>query len=214
MTLPFQGATTIGQWTEGELAAFVRRVAANNTELPAGLKLNDLVVENLLVEGILDLGSVTEGSPDSTSGIIQMYGGSTAPTGYLLCDGSAVSRTTYAALFVAISTRYGSGDGSTTFNVPNFNQKFPLGKAASGTGATLGDTGGSIDHTHTGPSHSHTATTNMSVTGTNLGTTPGSFGWVFTNGVASPSVTVGSGGTGNTGSANPPYLVVNFIIKT
>jgi microcystin-dependent protein len=87
---------------------------------------------------------------------ITAYAGATAPTNWLLCDGSAVSRTTYASLFTIIGTVYGAGDGSTTFNLPNLSQRFPLGKASSGTGATLGGTGGAIDHTHTGGSHTHT----------------------------------------------------------
>jgi microcystin-dependent protein len=78
------------------------------------------------------------------------FGGSTAPTGWLLCNGAAVSRATYAALFLIIGTTYGVGDGSTTFNVPDNRGRFGLGKAASGTGVTLGSTGGAIDHTHTG----------------------------------------------------------------
>jgi microcystin-dependent protein len=82
----------------------------------------------------------------------------TPPTGYLICDGSAVSRTTYANLFGVMGTAFGSGNGSSTFNLPDLRQRFPLGKAASGTGATLGETGGSIDHRHTGPSHTHTIT--------------------------------------------------------
>ena len=92
------------------------------------------------------------------SGVISQYAGTTAPSGWLLCDGSAISRTTYASLFSIIGTVYGAGNGSTTFNLPNFKQKFPLGKADSGTGSTLGSTGGSIDlqHQHTGPSHYHT----------------------------------------------------------
>lgn len=53
------------------------------------------------------------------TGSIKPFAGTTIPNGYLLCDGSAVSRTTYAALFAVIGTTYGSGDGSTTFNVPN-----------------------------------------------------------------------------------------------
>lgn len=53
------------------------------------------------------------------AGMLAPYAGSAAPTGWLLCDGSAVSRVTYAALFVVISTTYGAGDGSTTFNIPN-----------------------------------------------------------------------------------------------
>lgn len=89
------------------------------------------------------------------AGSILMYGGASAPTGYVLCDGSAISRSTYAALFAVLSTTYGVGDGSTTFNVPDLRQRFPLGKAASGTGNTLGGTGGNIDHTHIIRGHYH-----------------------------------------------------------
>jgi len=90
------------------------------------------------------------------TGFIFPNGSSSVPTGYLLCDGSAVSRSTYSALFTAIATNYGVGDGTTTFNLPDLRGRFPLGKATAGTGSTLGGTGGSLDHTHTGPSHTHT----------------------------------------------------------
>jgi hypothetical protein len=65
------------------------------------------------------------------TGAILMYGAAVAPTGYLLCDGAAVSRTTYAALFAAVGTTYGAGDGSTTFNTPNFPNAFPIGAGAT-----------------------------------------------------------------------------------
>lgn len=81
-------------------------------------------------------------------GTIAMWGTATAPTGWLICDGAAVSRTTYQGLFELWGTSFGAGDGSTTFNLPDMRQRFPIGKAASGTGATLGGTGGTIDHTH------------------------------------------------------------------
>lgn len=61
------------------------------------------------------------------SGAISMFGGLVVPSGWLLCNGQAVSRTTYAALFAAISTYYGNGDGSTTFNVPDMRGQFPRG---------------------------------------------------------------------------------------
>lgn len=92
---------------------------------------------------------------------------SSAPTNYLLCDGSAVSRTTYAALFSAIGTNFGQGDGSTTFNLPDGRGKFKRGvdhgagndsdassRTAQATGGNSGDDVGSIqadavaDHTH------------------------------------------------------------------
>lgn len=90
-----------------------------------------------------------------SSGIISLFGGTSAPTGWLLCDGTAVSRSTYASLFAVIATAFGVGDGSTTFNLPDLRGRFPIGKATSGTGSTLGGTGGAIDHTHTGGAHTH-----------------------------------------------------------
>jgi microcystin-dependent protein len=87
-------------------------------------------------------------------GSVVPYAGSTTPTnkGWLLCDGSAVSRTTYAALFALISTTYGIGDGSTTFNLPDCTGRVVAGKESSETrlttaesginGGTLGATGG------------------------------------------------------------------------
>lgn len=88
-------------------------------------------------------------------GGIVPFAGATAPSGYLLCDGAQVNRVTYKSLFDVIGTTYGAGDGSTTFNLPDLRQRFPLGKAAAGTGSTLGATGGAIDHTHTVPDHTH-----------------------------------------------------------
>jgi hypothetical protein len=65
------------------------------------------------------------------SGVIMAWPTNTAPTDWLLCDGSAVSRTTYADLFAVISTTYGSGDGSTTFNLPNLKGRVPVGRDAA-----------------------------------------------------------------------------------
>lgn len=93
-------------------------------------------------------------------GSIVMWATSSAPTGWLMCDGTAVSRTTYADLFALWSTTFGVGDGSTTFNLPDMRQRIPIGKAVSGTLTSIGTTSGSWDHTH-GPgtltvaSHTH-----------------------------------------------------------
>ena len=80
---------------------------------------------------VADHSSGSSESSGAVVGSIQMYGGATAPTGWLLCDGSAVSRTTYAKLFEVLGTAYGEGDGSTTFNVPNFSGRFPVGSATT-----------------------------------------------------------------------------------
>lgn len=78
------------------------------------------------------------------SGSIQAFAGATPPSGWLLCDGSAVSRTTYATLFSVVGTTNGAGDGSTTFNLPDFRGKVIVG---AGGGYTLGATGGEATHT-------------------------------------------------------------------
>ena len=73
------------------------------------------------------------------------FAGTAAPTYWMDCDGAAVSRTTYSALFTAISTTWGVGDGSTTFNLPDFQRRAAVGSGGSGTGTlgnSVGDTGG------------------------------------------------------------------------
>lgn len=95
------------------------------------------------------------------AGTIVQYAGSSAPSGWVLCDGTAYSRVnaTYSRLFAAISTNYGVGDGATTFNVPNLKGKFPVGRDAAQTEFdVLAETGGSKAITLTAnelPSHSH-----------------------------------------------------------
>ena len=80
------------------------------------------------------------------TGVILPYGGSTAPTGWLLCNGGAISRTTYAKLYAVIGTTYGVGDGSTTYNLPNLSNFYLLNgiyvntpaQYCRGTGLTMG----------------------------------------------------------------------------
>ena len=101
-------------------------------------------------------GAGLDGAP---AGTVSMWSGTAAsvPSGYLLCDGSAVSRVTYTDLFNAIGTAHGAGDGSTTFNLPNLRNRFVVGE---GTSYALAATGGSADatlvsHSHTVDSHTH-----------------------------------------------------------
>ena len=92
-------------------------------------------------------------------GGILPYPSSTAPTNWLICDGSAVSRSDYSELFAVIGTTYGSGDGSTTFNLPNLKGRVPVGKDSSQTEFnSIGETGGEKTHQLTQnemPSHRH-----------------------------------------------------------
>lgn len=140
-------------------------------------------------------------------GKVDIYAGSTAPTGWLLCQGQAISRTTYADLFAVIGTTYGEGDGSTTFNVPNLCDRVPIG---AGNTYSLNSSGGSTTHTHTtgdhtlsleqSPSHNHgsagndgwadfrrcTGGSNLIIAkgGTGIGRTDGSTGATFSLGSA------------------------------
>ncbi len=137
-------------------------------------------------------------------GTISAYGGSSAPTGWLLCDGTAVSRTTYSALFAIVGTTFGAGNGTTTFNLPDLRQRFPMGKAVSGTGATLGETGGTVDHLHTvDPPNTTSGVPSTTVAATNLTGTAASTTHTHDLNIAQF----------NSGTANPPYLAVTFIVK-
>lgn len=101
------------------------------------------ILANILTSGVTPVG------------IIEIFAGSTAPPGWLICDGTAVSRDTYSALFNVIGTTYGAGDGSTTFNLPNLQGRVPIGVSS---GHALGTTGGAetvtLDTTMI-PAHTH-----------------------------------------------------------
>lgn len=98
----------------------------------------------------------------SEVGTIKPWPKAAAPSGYLLCDGSAVSRTTYADLFSIISTTYGAGDSSTTFNVPDLQGKFPQGK--SGTTSLAGTGGANTVSVSVTNNQAASSTTTQSVT--------------------------------------------------
>lgn len=149
-------------------------------------------------------------------GTIVSYGSLTAPTNWLVCDGSAVSRTAYATLFAAIGTSYGSGDGSTTFNLPDLRSRVPVGKSSDAEFDTLGKTGGEKVHTLTiaeMPSHYH------KIMGTNVATTVdpqyGSYPALI-NADKQPNWEVTGNSYAGGGQAHnilQPYQVVCFIIK-
>lgn len=105
-------------------------------------------IEALHVENVI--------SEDNTPiGVVVGYISNISPESWMICDGSAIDRNIYSELFALIGTTYGEGNGVSTFNLPDLRQRFPMGKADSGTGANLGDLGGQIDHVHSVPSHKH-----------------------------------------------------------
>jgi microcystin-dependent protein len=167
------------------------------------------------------------------TGTILDFGGASAPNGFLLCNGSAISRTTYATLFTVISTAFGTGDGSTTFNLPDFRGRTAVGvgQGAALTNRVLAATGGEeahqlaiaelASHAHLLPDLSHSHQTYYV---TNSGS--GSGASQFSNAPGSGSTTTSTALTGTTsintqnagsGTAHntmPPFIAVNKIIKT
>lgn len=99
---------------------------------------------------------------DTPAGTVTQFAGVSAPGGWLLCRGQEVSRSTYAVLFSVIGTAFGSGNGSSTFNVPNLMGRVPVGVSTSDNDFLLAKTGGAKTHVLTTaqlPAHSHTAST-------------------------------------------------------
>lgn len=152
------------------------------------------------------------------AGIIEMYGGDTAPEGYLMCDGSAVSRTTYSDLFEAIGTAYGNGDGSTTFNLPNFKGRNAVGLDSNDTDFdTLGKTGGEKTHTLTVneiPPHRHgPGAENFYIMRREGETYNYGQGSDTANTINRYSQYTGYAGGGQPHNIVQPYVVTNYIIS-
>lgn len=144
-------------------------------------------------------------------GAITQFSGSIAPTNWLFCNGQAISRTEYSELFAIIGTHYGEGDGSTTFNLPDFIGRVPVGLDAEDPDFdALGDFGGEKNHTLTideMPNHNHVLKFKTS------GSQPleGNHGAYLLAGTSDTAID-------STGGDQPhnimqPYLVTNFIIK-
>lgn len=148
---------------------------------------------------------------NTPTGVIHIFAGSTAPSGWLICDGSAVSRTTYADLFAVIGTTYGSGDDSTTFNLPNLKGRVAVGLDSDDTDFdTLGETGGSKylqAHNHTAGKYDNMGINNAAVaSGTNH------IGIVASGSSSTSRITTNSTGAGDSGNLQP-FIVMNYIIS-
>jgi microcystin-dependent protein len=159
-------------------------------------------------------------------GEIKMWPTASAPTGYLLCDGSSVSTTTYAALFAVVGYTFGGSGAS--FTLPDYRGRMPIGVSGS---YALAATGGSanatlVSHTHTAtsvvtdPGHFHNSTNNGATNGfgagaalTNAFNSPGLATASAVTGI-SVATTNSTEGSSATNANLPPYLAINFIIKT
>ena len=204
-----------------------------------------IYVDNLSDTVHIDNGSAWDvliyGMPPGT---MLEYGGVSAPPGYLLCNGAAVSRTTYARLFATIGTRFGAGNRSTTFNLPDYRRRVAVGAGGTGTaelGSSVGNRGGDEthtlstsempSHTHSGISHNHSGGSGLgsvavsdstnSQTGSTGGFTTATQGnqssrsfGVSVGSTGFRTASVGDAGSGSAHNNMQPSLVVTKIIKT
>lgn len=155
--------------------------------------------------------NTTSSSGSVPSGALTAYAANSAPSGWLMCDGSAVSRTQYATLFAVIGTLYGSGDGSTTFNLPDLRTRVIAGyKSGDSNFGTFAGTLGESSHTLTineMPNHDHGIGNNVTLrgAGTNVGFGPSS---------ANQSFTFVAQGGDQAHNNIQPSIAMSYIIKT
>lgn len=196
----------------------------------------------VLSDGSINLAMLADSLKEALCpvGTIQAYSAETAPDGWLVCDGSAVSRTTYATLFALVGSSFGQGDGSTTFNLPDLRGRFLRGwangsaldpdadaRTAMNTGGNTADNIGSVQghafqtHTHIQNAHSHeqqavnndgAAGSARPAWGASVNTTPSATAnTTATNQNASAT---GTNAQATTDETRPVNASVNFIIKT
>ena len=206
MASPIDAPFDTNTITDAVLAAICH---GSGTSLPSTFEVGRLFFKTDTYEFYINIG--TEGTPvwaiaggPPTGSIVEWGGNYNAiPTGYLICDGTAISRTTYSRLFAITGTNFGVGDGSTTFNVPDLRSKFARG-AANATNP--GGTGGSDTHTLTTteiPAHTHSLARAIE-TAARGGTT-----------AVGLDTAGNTGSTGGGGSHNniPAYQALVYMIK-
>jgi len=208
--------------TLGSSKLKVKDAGITATQLATDSVITAKIQDGAVTAAKLDAGAVSVLMPTAS---IMPYAGSSAPTGYLLCDGAAISRSTYSTLFGLLATTYGSGDGSSTFNIPDLRGRVIAGQDDMGgasanrlTGLTggvdgdvLGGSGGAETHTLSTaelPAHTHGLIIDSS-TSDDFGTSGGN-----TNNVCSGSGSTASTGGGGAHNNVQPTIILNYIIKT
>lgn len=156
----FDITNALQEWQTQAFPDFITSADNDGTPYPypiyACVRYSGNIYENLVNNNTTIPGSssswqiISGGALGFKPGDLKFYGGGVLQTGFLSCNGQAVSRTTYSALFAAIGTTWGAGDGSTTFNVPDFRGKVPMGSGGASIpgiiGNAVGNVGGEAAH--------------------------------------------------------------------
>ena len=233
------GATLVAVVGAGALvaASVPHTFATGDTLAAADLNGNFTALDQRLAaleSALLPSGTIIAwGGPGGTSAD---GGAGAAPAGWLLCDGSAVSRTTYATLFGAIGINFGGGDGIATFNLPDLRGRFmrgadhgagrdpnaatrtasnPMGPTGDSVGTVEGDAFASHQHPLTDPGHSHNAPTTNGIAGAgvevpNVGSTSYDYAGAAPTTASMTGITEGAAGGSET---RPKNVAVNYLIK-
>lgn len=178
-----------------ESASYISDLVTTN---PAGTDGLDKADDHIrLIKAVLkatfpNLNAAVTATPSQLNGAAPVGSGmdwytSTPPSGWLLCNGQAVSRVTYANLFAVLGTTFGSGDGSSTFNLPNFTDRVPVGAGGSYALASTGGSATATGSTNSAGAHTHAGTTTASAGDHNHG---GSVGGTAITQAQLPNITI------------------------
>jgi microcystin-dependent protein len=196
-------------------------LTANNVILGNGTSTPQFVAPGTVGNVLVSDGTTWTSGVGVPTGSLFMWPTGTAPTGYLLCDGTTYNEGDYLALFGVIGRTFGGDAGASTFSVPDYRDRMPVG---AGTTYSVADTGGSTDavvveHNHTttvnDPGHSHTYSRPINQLSYDPGANAFTALTTDNTSVSTTGITVGvnNEGVSGTGANLPPYLAIYFIIK-
>jgi microcystin-dependent protein len=207
-------------WSSGEIVtpakmnlAATPTVVVADGEVTAAKLASSSVTSDKIASGAVTSDKIASGAA-IPAGAVMSFAMNSAPTGWLACNGAAVSRSTYSALFSAVSTTYGTGDGSTTFNVPDLRGYFVRGWGVAGQNGTNSD--GTASGTFAAKqadalkTHTHPYEKNVNTLNAAFGATAFNQVWNGFNGNGSNT---GNPSTGTSTETRPKNIAMLYCIK-
>ncbi len=230
---PADGSTLIANNSTYGVSGGDGKLKVKDAGITATQLATDSVVETRIQDGAVTSNKLAASAISAImpSGSLMPYAGASAPNGYLLCDGAAISRSTYSALFALVGTTYGAGDGSSTFNIPDLRGRVIAGQDDMGgasanrltglsggvDGDILGGTGGDqkhdLTHLESGlPAHAHT--TQLRDTGPAGGGQLSGYQASAGSGAFFNTDSVAGANAASSHNNVQPTIILNYIIKT